>query len=210
MNKGYLPISSGLILLLSVSLFLSGCVGMQSPEISVQKISITDISLQKMSLRADIQIYNPNSLEVTISDLEVAVSYMDDGSIRRIGHGSYAAITVPAQSVEQISIPVTVDNYDIIMTVLSFVKSGEMRIITTGSGRYKVLFVENTAAFTHETSLSLESVDANIRGTMTALIDTVQSTKTTFEKAKDLVTPVKEGVTELLDIITNNSTVTKA
>jgi LEA14-like dessication related protein len=205
MKKGYLPQTVGLLLLLIILLTCTGCISVQNPEITVQKISITNVSLQKMTWRADIQIYNPNSMEVQVSDIDIIVSYKDENAIKEIGNGNYETITIPAKSSGQISIPVIVENTDIISTVLTFLKTGEMMIITTGTGHYKMMFLENAFSFSHEMSFSLDTIESTVKNTMEDLFRTALGTKTTIERVEDLKTTVQEGVGKIIDVFTNDS-----
>jgi len=113
-----------LLILLIVLSFLSGCTNVQNPEITIEKVSITDISLQKMTLRADIEIYNPNSLELDVSNLDIAISYKDGDTIEKMGSGTTNPIKIPGKTREKIAIPIIVNNYDVIKTVLTFVTTG--------------------------------------------------------------------------------------
>ncbi|NLV25715.1 MAG: LEA type 2 family protein [Methanomicrobiales archaeon] len=205
MKKGYLPQIVGLLLLLTIFLTCSGCISVQNPEITVQKISITNVSLQKMTWRADIQIYNPNSMEVQVSGIDITVSYKDGNAIKKIGNGTYETITIPAKSSEQISIPVIVENADIISTVLTFLKTGEMMLITTGTGHYNMMFIENAFSFSHEMSLSLDTIESTVKNTIEDLLRTAQGTKTTIERVENLSSSIQEGVGKIIDVFTNDS-----
>ena len=208
MKKGYLPQIVVLLLLLTIFLTFSGCISVQNPEITIQKISITNVSLQKMTWRADIQIYNPNSMEVQVSEIDITVSYKDGEAIKKIGNGTYEKIIIPAKSSEHISIPVMVENTDIISTVLAFLKTGEMKIITTGTGHYNMMFIENAVSFSHETSLSLDTIESTVKNTLEDLLSTAQGTKTTIERVENLKSTVQEGVGKIINVFTNESSKT--
>jgi LEA14-like dessication related protein len=206
MKNKHLPHATGLLLLLIAGICISGCVTVQNPEIQIKKISITDISLKQMIFTADIEAYNPNSMELELSNLDITISYKEGNTIEKIGTGSFERIKIPAKGREHITIPIIVKNFDIIKTVVSFLKTGEMRIMTTGSGQYDIMFMHNTVAFTHEMDLSIDNVEGAVKDTMQELISTVQGTKTTVDRVKNLVTPVKEGVEVMINLIQNNST----
>jgi hypothetical protein len=72
-------------------------------------------------------------------------------------------IVIPAKSSKYISIPFAVENTDIISPGFTFLKIGEMILITTDTAHYNMMFIENNFLFSHEMSFSLDTIDSTVK-----------------------------------------------
>jgi LEA14-like dessication related protein len=125
---------SGICFFLVLTLLCSGCLEppIKEPTVTVSEISLSDVSLQAMTVNTTVNIYNPNPVGARLSKLAFDVYYLD-GSQNYLGHGEKSDIGVKENGNTTVIIPVSIGNVPAISAVGSLVRKGSIILNVNGS-----------------------------------------------------------------------------
>jgi len=128
-SRGKKNVRGRLLLLLSLSIFLTSCLSwfLEKPFITVREIRLSPRSLLEMNLVLGIEVQNPNRLDVTVTSFEYTLRLNNE----EIGTGRLEKeLYVPAASTIQVQAPVAASFKNL---------GGSLKSILTGSDLpYKV------------------------------------------------------------------------
>lgn len=121
-------------LILILCLFISGCTQpIKEPSISVNDISIQDVSLLKITFKTDITVNNPNSVGATIKTLKFDIFYQKGSESVYIGHGEKNSFEIKGNGITSLTTPVEIINTQTIKALGEFAQSGSVPIKVQGS-----------------------------------------------------------------------------
>jgi LEA14-like dessication related protein len=120
------------IVILTASLFLSGCLGrlIARPTVTLQEVQITGLSLTGATLTFRLGLENPNGFGVTVTALSYSI-YLND---RPLAKGEATdPIPINRRSVAQISLPLKTSFQELEKGLKSLIGSGAVAYRIEGS-----------------------------------------------------------------------------
>jgi len=118
-----------IIILLTASLFLSGCFSwmITRPTVAIQEIHVTGLSLTGATLTFLVELENPNGFGLTVTAFTYSV-YLND---RPVAHGETTdPIAIPRRSVTSIPLPLKTSFQDL--------EKGLKSLIGSDSAEYRI------------------------------------------------------------------------
>ncbi len=124
----------GLILLIPLLVLVAGCMEppIKEPSVSVGDIALSDVSLRAMTVNTTVVIFNPNPLGARLNKVAFDVYYLDDG-LNYLGHGEKSDIGVKENGNTTVIIPVTIGNIPALQATGSLVRKGSLILKVNGS-----------------------------------------------------------------------------
>ena len=121
-----------LILTVATTAALCGCSFIKKPKVSVESIIPSGVGLSSVTLNVKIRIDNPNPFGAHLTKLEFDVYYLKNGKFVYLGHGEKQDISIKANGVTKVTVPVKTDDLQAIGTLLQLAKSGTVTIKVKG------------------------------------------------------------------------------
>lgn len=125
-----------LLAILAIAVFIAGCTSeppVGPPEVTVTGVAVSDLSMESMDLVVILAVDNPNPIEVTISTVEMDVSYSKDRAEVLLGSGTAGPIIVPASNRTEFTVPITMDNAAMLSAAAILLLSGELEVKAEGT-----------------------------------------------------------------------------
>lgn len=125
---------AGLCILVTLAVLVPGCTEppIKDPVVTVDGISLSDVSLQTMTVNTTVNIYNPNPVGAKLNRLAFDVSYLD-GTRTSLGHGEKSGISVKENGNTTVTIPVVISNVQAVNAVGSLLQKGNITLHVNGS-----------------------------------------------------------------------------
>jgi len=145
------------IVIISSGLLLSGC-GMliKDPEVSVNDIELTTLSLDSFTIDVTLCVDNKNPLGLTLKDLSFEISYRQDDGWVHLSQGEKSGIPVkPGRN--EVTVPVIVKNSGLIKALLGMVLNGSITLQVTGTAIPDLLVLAPKIPFTKIMTIPLNS-----------------------------------------------------
>jgi LEA14-like dessication related protein len=113
------------------------------------------------TLQVEVQVTNPNSFDIPISDVSFTVSSVEAGGVRRIGEGRTGPFNLPSRQSIAKTVPVMLDNRALLEAALAAVRAGQdgvtIRVSGTVSGDvYGILTVN--VPFEQDRTITLQEL----------------------------------------------------
>lgn len=135
-----------LFLLTSLFIIQTGCSSLtnqilKDPVVTIKSVSITDMTLEEMTLGFDLNVENPNSIPLSLKEVDYNLNFAGESVAKGVFENS---IDVPANGNNHVIVPMTF-KYNAIGTLLSnvFTKSLTKSYELSGSakmGLFKIPF----------------------------------------------------------------------
>jgi LEA14-like dessication related protein len=118
----------------AISILTAGCAqpAMKDPVVTVGNITLSDVSLQAMTVNTTVNIFNPNPVGADLRRVAFDVWYIDD-TPHYLGHGEQSGVTVKENGNTTITIPVQIGTIEAAQGVGSLVRKGTIQIRVNGS-----------------------------------------------------------------------------
>jgi LEA14-like dessication related protein len=125
---------SGILLLFTLVFLTAGCTqpALKDPVVTISDISLSDVSLQAMTVNTTVNIFNPNPVGADLRKVAFDVWYLDS-SPHYLGHGEQSGITVKENGNTSVTIPVRIGTIQAAQGVGSLVREGSLLIRVNGS-----------------------------------------------------------------------------
>jgi LEA14-like dessication related protein len=126
---------SGILLVFFLLLLLTaGCTrpALEDPVVTVGEISLSDLSLQAMTVNTTVNIFNPNPVGADLKKIGFDVWYLDD-TPQYLGHGEQFNISVKENGNTSLTIPVKIGTIQAAQGVGSLIRKGSILIRVNGS-----------------------------------------------------------------------------
>jgi LEA14-like dessication related protein len=125
---------SGIGILVALAVVAAGCSEppVKDPVVTVSGISLSDVSLQTMTVNTTVNIYNPNPVGAQLSRVAFDVYYLD-GTRTYLGHGETSGTEVKENGNTSVTIPVIISNARAIDAAASLVQRGNITLYVNGS-----------------------------------------------------------------------------
>ncbi len=121
-------------LLIVIAIAVSGCTQqIQKPTVSVSNINVRGITLQTLNLDVNIIIDNPNAVGANLTKIAFDMYYLQDSQAKYLGHGEQYNVEVRPQGQTTVTVPVVVENQQVIRALMQAVRNGAITIKTSGS-----------------------------------------------------------------------------
>jgi len=128
-----------LCILVVAGVLATGCSSvMKEPQVSVTDVSLSSVSLSRIVIEVTFSIDNPNAVGVTLDSLtfDIHTKHQDDWLY--LAHGEQAGLEIePGKNV--VTIPVVVDNSELIASVARSLVTGEITLQVKGIASADVL-----------------------------------------------------------------------
>jgi LEA14-like dessication related protein len=124
-----------IFVVLTVFLLICGCTTeppIKEPVVTVQDISLSDVSLQKLTVNTTVNIFNPNPVGGNLDKVQFDVYYLD-GTPRFLGHGEKYDINVKENGNTSVTIPVTIGNLQALNAIGTLSQKGSITLLVNGS-----------------------------------------------------------------------------
>ena len=129
-----LSFHSGIFLVFVLIILTAGCTqpALKDPVVTVGEISLSDVSLQAMTVNTTVNIFNPNPVGADLKKIGFDVWYLDD-SLHYLGHGEQFNITVKENGNTSLTIPVKIGTVQAAQGVGSLIRKGSLQVRVNGS-----------------------------------------------------------------------------
>jgi len=117
-----------------IVLLTAGCTGpvLKEPVVTIGNISLSDVSLQKMTVNTTVNILNPNPVGAEIRKVSFDVWYLDD-TLHYLGHGEQSGFAVKENGNTSVTVPVRIGTVQAAQGIGSLVRNGSLQIRVNGS-----------------------------------------------------------------------------
>jgi LEA14-like dessication related protein len=124
----------GVFLVFALFLLADGCTqpALKDPVVTVGEISLSDVSLQAMTVNTTVNIFNPNPVGADLKKVAFDVWYIDDTS-HYLGHGEQSGVTVKENGNTSLTIPVRIGTVQAVQGIGSLVRKGSILVRVNGS-----------------------------------------------------------------------------
>jgi len=124
----------GVFLLFAVFILTAGCMEspLKEPTLTVDTISLSDVSLQTLTVNTTVTIFNPNPVGATLNKVAFDV-YSVDETEHYLGHGEQTAIVVKENGNTTFTIPVKIGSIPALQATGSLVQKGSLKLKVNGS-----------------------------------------------------------------------------
>jgi LEA14-like dessication related protein len=125
---------SVVLVIFAVFIVTAGCTqpALKDPVVTVGNITLSDVSLQAMTVNTTVNIFNPNPVGADLKKVAFDVWYVDD-SVHFLGHGEQSGIAVKENGNTSVTIPVSIGTVQAAQGVGSLVQKGTLLIRVNGS-----------------------------------------------------------------------------
>jgi LEA14-like dessication related protein len=101
------------------------------PEVEVEGAAVSSFSLAELTLDIFLSVDNPYPVAITLQSVSFDVYYLNGNEWKYLAHGEQTGIPVnPGKN--SVSIPVTIQNVDLLGSLLSFAESREITLEIRG------------------------------------------------------------------------------
>ncbi len=124
----------GVFFIVAIFLLTAGCTqpALKDPVVTAGEISLSDVSLQAMTVNTTVNIFNPNPVGADLKKIGFDVWYLDDIP-HYLGHGEQSNISVKENGNTSITIPVKIGTVQAAQGVGSLVRKGSLLVQVNGS-----------------------------------------------------------------------------
>jgi LEA14-like dessication related protein len=123
------------IIFIAVLLIIAGiCIGLfaRAPVVTVSEASINNVNLSNLGLEITMSIESPYPITIPIKSIQYSISYQNEGKMDTLGEGEEKGIIMnPGKN--EITFPVYISNPAIIGSLWEILKSGEIRLLISGT-----------------------------------------------------------------------------
>ena len=121
-------------ILLTLVLLFSGCMEapIKKPVVTVNTITLSDVSLRTMTVNTTVNIFNPNPIGAKLNKIAFDVYYIDD-TRNYLGHGEKSDIDVKENGNTTVTIPLIIGTAEAIDAAGSLVRKGSIIVNVNGS-----------------------------------------------------------------------------
>jgi LEA14-like dessication related protein len=125
---------SAVLAIFAIVILSTGCSqpALKDPVVTVGDISLSDVSLQAMTVNTTVTIFNPNPVGADLRKVAFDVWYLDD-TPHYLGHGEHSGIMVKENGNTSVTIPVRIGTIQAAQGVGSLVRKGSILIRVNGS-----------------------------------------------------------------------------
>ncbi|MDD1680578.1 MAG: LEA type 2 family protein [Methanoregula sp.] len=129
-----LRLHSGIFLVFVLILLTAGCTqpALKDPVVTVGEISLSDVSLDAMTVNTTVNIFNPNPVGADLKKIGFDVWYLDDAP-HYLGHGEQTNISVKENGNTSLTIPVKIGTVQAAQGVGSLLQKGSLLVRVNGS-----------------------------------------------------------------------------
>jgi LEA14-like dessication related protein len=137
---------------------------MSDPVITLEGVSLRNVSLSTLDLEVTIRVENKNPVGVTLEECPFTVLCKKEGSNRRIATGNTGSAKIPARSVTVLNVPVTSHNAALAGALVSFVTKGSIEVTIEGNAVVKFLMITKTFPFARTVPVTVAQVAGIVTG----------------------------------------------
>jgi LEA14-like dessication related protein len=122
------------LMVFALSILSAGCTqpALKDPVVTVGNITLSDVSLQVMTVNTTVNIFNPNPVGAELRKVAFDVWYVDDLP-HYLGHGEQSGIAVKENGNTTVTIPVRIGTEPAIQGIGSLLRKGSLLIRVNGS-----------------------------------------------------------------------------
>jgi LEA14-like dessication related protein len=126
---------------------------LKSPEVSVNGVSPSSITLSLLSLNVTVLVKNHNAFKINIKSLSFDVYYQNGDDWVYLSHGEKTNILInPGEN--EATIPVTIRNAELISSLAGFIYSRKITLQIRGIASPEILLLAPKVPFTYTTTIS--------------------------------------------------------
>ena len=124
----------GVVVVFAILILIAGCTqpALKDPVVTIGNISLSDVSLQAMTVNTTVNIFNPNPVGADLKKVAFDVWYVDD-TPHYLGHGEESGITVKENGNTSVTIPVRIGTVQAAQGVGSLIRKGSILVRVNGS-----------------------------------------------------------------------------
>ncbi len=110
----------------------AGCSAIKKPTVNVESVTPSGIGLSSVTFNVKIAIDNPNPFGAHLTKLAFDIYYYDNG-YHYLGHGEKKDISIKANGVTEVTVPVKVEDIQVLKTLFTLAKSGKVKLKVKGT-----------------------------------------------------------------------------
>lgn len=172
-------------LIFALFLLTCGCTSeppIKQPVVTVSDITLSDVSLQKMTVNTTVLINNPNPIGAHLEKVVFDVYYLDD-TPKYLGHGERYDLDVKENGNTSLVIPVTISNMQALKAIGTLAEKESITIRVNGSAFIDVRVTSYEMPFEQSREFSASEFEAYLPVSSIAGVNVTEGIKT----AKDLI-----------------------
>ena len=144
-----------LCILVAAGVLAAGCSSvLKKPQISVTDVSLSSVSLSTIVFEVTFSIDNPNAVGVTLDALSFDIYTKHQDEWLYLAHGEQAGLEIePGKT--NVTIPVVVDNYELIASIARSLVRGEITVQVKGIASADLFSFNWDIPFVHTKTIPL-------------------------------------------------------
>jgi LEA14-like dessication related protein len=157
----------GVFLVFALFLLTAGCIqpALKDPVVTVGEISLSDVSLQAMTVNTTVNIFNPNPVGADLKKVAFDVWYIDDTS-HYLGHGEQSGVSVKENGNTSLTIPVRIGTVQAVQGIGSLVRKGSILVRVNGSAVIDLTLTTYEKPFEQTREFSASEFEGRIPATI--------------------------------------------
>jgi len=120
-------------LMLVLALGSLGCIGIKKPSIQVESVQPYSVTPTSVVLNVKVKIDNPNPIGAHLTMIDFDIYYLQNGAYHYLGHGVKKDVSIKANGVTEITIPVKIDDLQAIKSLVVLAKNGAVTLKVKGT-----------------------------------------------------------------------------
>ncbi|ABS54574.1 Water Stress and Hypersensitive response [Methanoregula boonei 6A8] len=137
---------------------------LSDPVVTLEGVSLRNVSLSSIGLEVAIRVENPNPLGADLQECLFTVIYPNGGADNRIATGNTGGAKIPARGSAVLRVPVSSDNAALIGALAAFVTHGGIELTIKGTAVLKFLMITKPVPFSRTMSVSIGEIADIVTG----------------------------------------------
>jgi LEA14-like dessication related protein len=137
---------------------------LQDPVVTLEGVSLANISLSTLDLEVAIRVENRNPVGATLNECPFAVLYQKDGTSQQIATGNTGGATIPASAATVLRVPVTSHNTALAGALAAFVMKGGIEVAIAGTAVVRFLMITKSVPFSRTVPVTMAQVAGIVTG----------------------------------------------
>ncbi len=118
-----------LLVLVLMSGLLMGCAAIKKPTVNVVSVKPSSVTPTSVILNVKVRIDNPNPIGAHLTKIEFDIYNQN----RYLGHGEKKDVSIKANGITEITIPVKIEDIQAIKALYTLAKNGEITLKIKGT-----------------------------------------------------------------------------
>jgi LEA14-like dessication related protein len=137
---------------------------LQNPDVTLEGVSLRNISLSTLDLEVAIRVENPNPVGATLKECPFAVLYQKEGTSQQIATGNTGGTKIAASTATVLRVPVTSHNTALVGALAALITKGGIEVTIAGTAVVKFLMITKSVPFSRTLPVTMAQVAGIVTG----------------------------------------------